>query len=69
METLLRAVESEKKEIILIGDLNCNDLPVEDKNMMIKNLRDLYRVYQMNQQCQPLHQQQLSIILLPTSQT
>ena len=49
METLLRAVESEKKEIILIGDLNCNDLPVEDKNMMIKNLRDLYRVYQMKQ--------------------
>ena len=49
METLLRAVESEKKEIILIGDLNCDDLPVEDRNMMIKNLRDLYRVYQMKQ--------------------
>ena len=49
VETLLRAVESEKKKIILIGDLNCNDLPVEDKNMMIKNLRDLYRVHQMKQ--------------------
>ena len=49
IETLPKAVESEKKEIILIGDLNCNDFPVEDKNMMIKNLRDLYRVYQMKQ--------------------
>ena len=38
IETLLKALESEKKEIILIGDLNCNDLPAEDKNMMIKQL-------------------------------
>ena len=49
METLLKALENEKKEIILIGDLNCNDLPADDKNMMIKQLRDLYRIYQLKQ--------------------
>ena len=49
METLLKALENEKKEIILIRDLNCNDLPAEDKNMMIKQLRDLYRIYQLKQ--------------------
>ena len=49
METLLKALENEKKEIILIGDLNCNNLPAEDKNTMIKQLRDLYRIYQLKQ--------------------
>ena len=49
METLLKALENEKKKIILIEDLNCNDLPAEDKNMMIKQLRDLYRIYQLKQ--------------------
>ena len=36
METLLKALENEKKEIILIGDLNCNDLPA-DKNGSSEN--------------------------------
>ena len=59
METSLKALENEKKEIILIGDLNCNDLPAEDKNMMIKQLRDLYRSNLLkNRQGQPSLQQQ-----------
>ena len=45
METLLKALEKEKKEILLIIDFNCNDLPAEDK----KQLRDLYRIYQLKQ--------------------
>ena len=29
--------------------MNCNDLPAEDKNTMIKQLRDLYGIYQLKQ--------------------
>ena len=49
METLLDALDDENKEIILIGDMNCNDSPIDDKSTMIRKLQDLYRVYQMKQ--------------------
>ena len=49
METLLNALDDENKEIILIGDINCNNLPIDEKSMMIRKLRDLYRAYQMKQ--------------------
>ena len=47
METLLNARDNENKEIMLIGDINCDDLPVDEKSTMIRKLRDLCRVYQM----------------------
>ena len=30
-------------EIILLGDTNCDDLPEEGKNAVVRNLRNLYR--------------------------
>ena len=41
--------ENENKEIILIGDVNCNDLNIEDRNEVIDHLRGLYRQIQMKQ--------------------
>ena len=34
--------DSRGKEIIILGDINCDDLLVEDKNTIIKNLRAFY---------------------------
>ena len=49
METLLNPLNNEKEEIILIGDINFDDLPIDEKSTMRRKLRDLYRVYQMKQ--------------------
>ena len=49
LETLLKTIENENKEIILIGDINCNDLNIDDKNKVIDNLRSVYRQFQMKQ--------------------
>ena len=49
LETLLKTTENEKKEIILIGDINCNDLNIDDKNKVIDHLRSAYRQFQMKQ--------------------
>ena len=49
METLLNVLDNENKEIIPIGDINCDDLPIDEKSTMIRKLRDLYRVHQMKQ--------------------
>ena len=49
METLLNALDNENKDIILIGDINCDDLPIDEKSTMIRKLRDPYRVCQMKQ--------------------
>ena len=38
-----------QKEIIILGDTNCDDLPDEDKNTVIKNLRAFYHEFQMKQ--------------------
>ena len=40
LEILLKTIENENKEIILIGDVNCNDL-----NKVIDHLLGLYRQY------------------------
>ena len=49
LETLLKTTENENKEIILIGDVNCNDLNIDDKNKVIDHLRSVYRQFQMKQ--------------------
>ena len=49
LQILLKTVENENKEIILIGDVNCNDLNFEQKNKVIDHLRGLYRQFQMKQ--------------------
>ena len=41
--------DSRSKEIIILGDTNCDDLPVEDKNTVIKNLRAFYGEYHIKQ--------------------
>ena len=49
LETLLKTIEKQNKEIILIGDINCNDLDIDDKNKVIDHLRGVYRQFQMQQ--------------------
>ena len=39
LETLLKTIENENKEIMLIGDINCNELNIDDKNKVIEHLR------------------------------
>ena len=48
METLLNALDNEKKGIILIGDIYCDDLPTDEKSTMIRKLRDLYECTKWN---------------------
>ena len=43
LDTLLKTTDNENKEIILIGDVNCNDLNFEEKNKILRNVRELYR--------------------------
>ena len=35
--------------MILIGDVNCNDLNFEEKNKILRNLRELYHEHQLKQ--------------------
>ena len=49
LETLLKTIENENKEIMLIEDINCNDLNIDDKNKVIDHLRSVYRQFQMKQ--------------------
>ena len=56
LETLLKTIENENKEIILIGDINCNDLNTDDKNKVIDHLRRVYRQFQMKQLIKFSHQ-------------
>ena len=39
IKSMYRFYDSRSKEIIILGDTNCDDLPVEDKKTVIKNLR------------------------------
>ena len=38
-----------QKEIIILSDMNCDGLPDEDKNTVMKNLSVLYYEFQMKQ--------------------
>ena len=49
LETLLKTIENKNKELILIGDINSNDLNIDDKNKVIDHLRSVYRQFQMKQ--------------------
>ena len=49
LEILLKTIENENKEIIVIGDVNCNDSHIEDKNKVIDHFRGLYRQFQIKQ--------------------
>ena len=49
MKSIYRFYDSRSKEIIILGDTNCDDLPVENKNTVIKNLRAFYGEYQIKQ--------------------
>ena len=48
-ETLLKSLDAEDKEIIPIGDVNCNDLDIEGKNRILVILRNMYHTYQLKQ--------------------
>ena len=41
--------DTKDKEIILLGDTNCDDLPEEGKNAVVRNLRNFYREFHMKQ--------------------
>ena len=43
--TLLKSLDPEDKEIILIGDVNCNALDTEGKTRILINLRNKYHTY------------------------
>ena len=49
IKDICQALDIRQKEIIILGDTNCDDLPDEDKNTVIKNLRAFYREFQMKQ--------------------
>ena len=49
IETLLKSIDAEDKEIILMGDVNCNDLDIESKNSILVSLRNMYHTYQLKQ--------------------
>ena len=46
-KSMYRFYDSRSKEIIILGDTNCDCLPVEDRNTVIKNLRAFYGEYQI----------------------
>ena len=47
IETLLKSLDAEGKEIILMGDVNCNDLDIEGKNrMLLVSPRNMDHAYQ-----------------------
>ena len=39
IETLLKSLDAEDKEIILMGDINCNDLDIEGKNRILASAK------------------------------
>ena len=49
IETLLKSLDAEDKEIILMGDVNCNDLDIEGKNRILVSLSNIYHAYQLKQ--------------------
>ena len=49
IKDVCQALHIRQKEIIILGDTNCDDLPDEDNNTAIKNLRAFYREFQMKQ--------------------
>ena len=49
IETLLKSLDAEDKEIILMGDVNCSDLDIEGKNRILVSLRNMYHTYQLKQ--------------------
>ena len=49
IETLLKSLDAEDKEIILMGDVDCNDLDIEGKNKILVSLRNMYHTYQLKQ--------------------
>ena len=49
LNDLLELLDKENKEIIVIGDVNCNDLDLDGKNKILVKLRNLYSEYQLKQ--------------------
>ena len=49
IETLLKSLDAEDNEIILMGDVNCNDLDIEGKNRILVSLRNMYHTYKLKQ--------------------
>ena len=49
IKDVCQALDIRQKEIIILGDTNCDDLPDEDKNTVIKNLRAFHCEFQMKQ--------------------
>ena len=45
LEILLKTIENENKEIILMGDVNCDNLHIEDRSKVIDHLRGLCRQF------------------------
>ena len=49
IERIYRVHDKTNSEIIIMGDLNCDDLPDQDKSSIVAKLRGFYRQYQFRQ--------------------
>ena len=49
-------------EIILLGDTNCDDLPEEGKNAVVRNLRNFYSIKQLIKK--PTHTTNISSMII-----
>ena len=49
VERIYKVHDKANSEIIIMGDLNCDDLPDQDKNSIVAKLRGFYRQYQFKQ--------------------
>ena len=49
IENVYQYFDTEDIEIILLGNTNCDDLPEEGKNAVVRNLRNFYREFHIKQ--------------------
>jgi exonuclease III len=48
-ENLLQTIDNENKEILILGDLNCDLLNKPNPNHPTNKLRSLFEIYQLTQ--------------------
>ena len=49
IEKVYKTFDKTETEVIILGDVNCDDLPDQDKNSVVAKLRGFYKQYQFRQ--------------------
>ena len=49
IEKVYQTFDKTETEVIILGDVNCDDLPDKDKNSIVAKLRGIYKQYQFRQ--------------------